>query len=290
MWWKHVSIQYQELPLKGMELFREESRPRRARGPTLPQGRDSRVGGRRLGAGTRSPGCARQTPAAHPGLPWERRGAGRQGSRELRPWLGWGRWTRAQQHAGHGREPPAPPPRAHPLLRPGSAPRSRAAAGRVSLAPGSPPVLLWREPRQLGAPRFWWAGAGNDPGGTGPWSAEAGGWRRECAPITGPSVSPSLCMSLSLSQPRRSIGSPPSTSRRNLTRESCCGPGVSKQWRISRLGFRKCGPCRDGLREPSRVRSRPGRLGVHRLPDLGAQRSGEVCRATRVFTVLLTTL
>lgn len=62
---------------------------------------------------------------------------------------------RAQQHAGHGREPPAPPPRAHPLLRPGSAPRCRAAAGRVSLAPGSPPVLQWPEPRPLGAPRFW---------------------------------------------------------------------------------------------------------------------------------------
>lgn len=147
---------------------------------------------------------------------------------------------RAQQHAGHGREPPAPPPRAHPLLRPGSAPRCRAAAGRVSLAPGSPPVLQWPEPRPLGAPRFWWAGAGNDPGGTGPWSAKAGGWRRECAPIAGPSVSLSLCMSLSLSQPRRSIGSPLSTSRRHSTRESCCGPGVSKRWRISRLGFRKC--------------------------------------------------
>lgn len=247
-------------------------------------------GGPRLGAGTRSPGCARQTPAAHPGLPWERRGAGRQGSRELRPRLGWGRGIRAQQHAGHRREPPAPPPRAHPLLRPGSAPRSPAAAGRVSLAPGSPPILQWREPRRLGAPRVWWAGAGNDPGGTGPWSAEAGGWRRERTPITGLSVSPSLCMSLSPSQPGRSIGSPPSTSRRNSTRGSCCGPGVSKRWRISRLGFRKCGPCRAGVRAPWRVRPRPGRLGVHPLPDLRAQRSGEVCRATRVFTVLPTTL
>ncbi|XP_044913879.1 protein FAM162B isoform X2 [Felis catus] len=34
----------------------------------------------------------------------------------------------------------------------------------------------------------------------------------------------------------RCTGSPPSTSLRNSTRKSCCGPDVSKRWRTSRLG------------------------------------------------------
>lgn len=140
-----------------MELFREESLPRRSRGPTAPGSRRP-IGGRRLGAGTRSPGRARQTPAAHPGSPGS--GAGRGG--------------RGPGSSGPGWAEGAGPELSSMLATVGSLLRLR--LGRIPCcAPGAPPDVERRPVASLwprGHPQY---SSGRSPGRSeSPGSGEQG--------------------------------------------------------------------------------------------------------------------
>lgn len=216
------------IAFKGIRSF-EESLPRRSRGPTGPATPDR---GSQAGGGDPEPRRNVRTPAVHPGSPGSAARGGAAGVPGAPAPAGLRRWTELSSMLATVGSLRASGPRAIPAA-PRERPQMSSGAGRVSRPRGHPQTPVAGAPGRSEPP-----GSGEQgwerPGRDG--SVERWGWRMEARVrpdhwAVGLSVTVYVPVAFAAEKVHRV---PAEHKPSQLTRESCCGPGVSKRWRISR--------------------------------------------------------